>query len=336
MKSQVWVWAEHYQDEVTRASLGLVGKARELCGKLGGGEVAAVLAGAESREMANTLIGYGADKVYTAGDASLTPFDTECQARFVAGLARQHQPDIFLWGATSLGHEVAARAAAILGTGLVAHCVDLDVEELQGERVLVGMVAGWGGNLTLKNICPRRRPQMATVRPGIFNPPEKKERRGEIIPVKADATASRVELVEVIEEKDKGASLDQAEVVVVAGWGLNAAGGIREAEKLATALGGGVAGTRPALDAGWVPHEGMIGQSGRIIAPRLLITLGASGAAQFTTGIMDAGFVLAVDRNPDAPIFEMADIGIVGDLREVLPLLVEKITETKKVEGRGK
>ncbi len=335
MKSQVWVWAEYYQGEVTRASLGLLGKAQALCDKLGGGEVAAVLAGTESREMANVLIGYGADRVYTAGDASLTPFDTERQARFAAGLARQHQPDIFLWGATSLGHEVAARVAAVLGTGLIAHCVDLDIEEVQGELVLVGMVAGWGGNLTLKNICPRRRPQMATIRPGIFNPLEKKERRGEVVPVKADVAASRIELVEVIEEKDNGASLDQAGVVVVAGWGLDAAGGIKEAEKLAATLGGSVAGTRPALDAGWIPHESMIGLGGRSIAPRFLITLGASGAAQFVTGVMEAGFVLAVDRNPDAPIFEMADIGIVGDLREVLPLLTAKIAEVKKAEGRG-
>ena len=170
---------------------------------------------------------------------------------------------------------------------------------------------------------------MATVGPGIFSPPEPTKKSGEVIPVEVEFESSRLEIVEVIEERKETVALEQAEVVVVGGWGLNSGGGFQAVNELAEILGGVVAGTRPALDAGWIPDERVIGQSGETIAPQFLITLGVSGAPQFATGVLNSKTILAVDRNPRAPIFEMADIGVVGDLQEVLPLLISRLRAIK-------
>jgi electron transfer flavoprotein alpha subunit len=250
----------------------------------------------------------------------------------MAGLIRDYRPEVVLWGATSLGRETAARVAAGLRTGLTAHCVDLYIEEIDGEHRLVAVVAGWGGNMALKIICPERRPQMATVKPGMFPPPPPRPGSGEVIPVRVEGEASRLDIVEVVVPPEEVASLEQAEVIIAGGWGLSSLGGFSAVEELARVLGGSVAGTRPALDAGWIPPERMVGQSGKTVAPQLLVTLGVSGAAQFATGVLNSKFILAVDSNPRAPIFEMADIGIVGDLQEVLPLLINKV---KMIKGQA-
>jgi len=244
-------------------------------------------------------------------------------------LIQSHHPEIVLWGATSLGQETAARVAAETGTGLTAHCIDLYIEKIKEKPQLVTVVAGWGGNLTLKIICPEERPQMATVKPGIFSPPDPVKRSGEVISVEPEDEAPSFEIVEVVEEQEETLPLEQAEVVVAAGWGLSTSGGFQAVEELAEILGGVVAGTRPALDAGWIPAERMIGQSGKTVAPQLLVTLGVSGAPQFATGVLNSRVIFAVDKNPQAPIFEMADIGIVGDLQDVLPLLINKLSVLK-------
>jgi len=328
-KRDVWVWAEHYQGKLSGLSLGLLGKARELCQQLGDGQVAAVLVGTASRELVTELIEYGCDKVYLADDARLSSLQAELCAHFMTELIQKQQPEIVLWGATSLEREMASRVAARLGTGLTAHCIDLYIKKINGRQQLVMTVAGWGGNLALKIICPEVRPQMATVKPGIFSPLERSKRGGEVVMVKVADRASRLDIVEVVEEREDAVSLEQAETVVAGGWGLNSLGGFQAVDELACILNGTVAGTRPALDAGWIPVERMIGQSGKTVAPQLLVTLGVSGAAQFATGVLGAKFILAVDKNPAAPIFEMADIGIVGDLQDVLPLLAEKLRAVK-------
>ena len=183
--------------------------------------------------------------------------------------------------------------------------------------------------MTIKIICPQKRPQMASVKPGIFAPLKPEKRDGEIIRVEVGKETPRLEIIEIAEEAEKTGALEHAEVVVAGGWGMSCFGDFKPAEELAETLGGSVGGTRPAVDAGWIPHEHMIGQSGVTVAPRLLVTLGVSGAAQFATTALGSRFILAVDKNPAAPIFEMADLGIVGDLQEVLPLLTGKIRELK-------
>ncbi len=327
-KNQVWVWAEHYQGKLATVSSGLLGKAHELCEQGGGDEVSAILVGG-SQQLASQLIDYGADRVYMAEPPSLSPFDMELCTHFIVNLVKAHQPDIFLWGATSLGREIASRVAVKLGTGLTAHCINLSIQEIQGRSLLIAEVAGWGGNMTIKIICPERRPQMATVKPGIFSPPEPRKRRGEVVSVQVEEKTSHLEIVEVVEEGEEIAALEQAEVVVAGGWGMSSCGGFKGVHELAQILGGTVGGTRPVLDAGWISTEQMIGQSGKTISPRLLVTLGVSGAAQFATGVLNSKLILAVDKNPRAPIFEMADIGIVGDLQEVLPLLISRLRSAK-------
>ena len=330
MSTEVWVWAEHYRGELLGGSPGLIGKARRLCQQLGGGEVASVLFGDQSQRLASELVDHGSDRVYLADDPALGPFDTELRTNFMTKLIQSHQPEIVLWGTSSLERETAARVAARLRTGLTAHCLDLYIEEVDGKPQLITVVAGWGGNVSLKIICPEKRPVMATVNPGIFRPNELERRRGQVVPVAIEDSVSRLEITEVVEQQGETEALEQAEVVVVGGWGLTCMGGFEAVEELAQVLGGTVAGTRPALDAGWITHERVIGQSGRIVAPRLLITLGVSGAPQFSTGVLSSGVILAIDRNLDAPIFEMADIGIVGDLREVLPLLIDRVRKIKR------
>ncbi len=331
--SQIWVWAEHYRGEIAKVVLGLLGQARELGQQLGHGEVAAVLVGADSPRLSEELFAYGAERVYLAGKPSL--FETENCADLMTRLIQRYQPEIVLWGATSLSQDIAARVAARLGTGLTAHCIDLQLQEMSGKPQLVAMVAGWGGNLALKIICPEKRPQMATVKPGIFSLPAPQERKGEVIlpeeGVDMAPVEPRLDIVEVVTERDEASPLEQAAVVVAGGWGLISCGGFKLVEELAQILGGKVGGTRPALDAGWISTEQMIGQSGKTIAPQLLITLGVSGAAQFTTSVLNSRFILAIDKNPQSPIFEMADIGIVGDLQEVLPLLISRL---KAIKGK--
>jgi electron transfer flavoprotein alpha subunit len=327
--SQIWVWAEHYRGEIARVTLGLLGQAQKLGQQLGRSGVAAVLVGADSLQPSEELFAHGADRVYFASKPSL--FETESCADLMTRLIQRHQPEIVLWGATSLSHDIAARVAAGLGTGLTAHCIDLQIQEMSGKPQLVAMVAGWGGNLALKILCPEKRPQMATVKPGIFSPPAPEERKGELISVDMALMEPRLDIVEVVVEREETSPLEQAAIVVAGGWGLISCGGFKPVEEMAQILGGKVGGTRPALDAGWISAEQMIGQSGKTIAPQLLITIGVSGAAQFTTSVLNSRFILAIDKNPEAPIFEMADIGIAGDLQEVLPLLISRL---KVIKGK--
>jgi electron transfer flavoprotein alpha subunit len=327
--SQIWVWVEHYHGNIAKVTLGLLGQAQKLGQQLGRSGVAAVLVGADSPQLSEELFAHGADRVYLASKPSL--FETESCADLMTRLIQRYQPEIVLWGATSLSQDIAARVAARLGTGLTAHCIDLQLQEMSGKPRLVAMVAGWGGNLALKIICPEKRPQMATVKPGIFSPPAPEERKGEVISVDMALMEPCLDIVEVVAEREETSPLEQAAIVVAGGWGLISCGGFKPVEELAQILGGKVGGTRPALDAGWISAEQMIGQSGKTIAPQLLITLGVSGAAQFTTSVLNSRFILAIDKNPKAPIFEMADIGIAGDLQEVLPLLISRL---KAIKGK--
>jgi electron transfer flavoprotein alpha subunit len=273
--SEVWVIAEQRLGKLMNVSLELLGKGAELAQKLKVG-LAAVLLGDNVHALAEELICYGADMVYLEEDPRLRLYQSEIYADLVAKLVSTYQPQIVLIGATGIGRDLAPRIAAKLKTGLTAHCVELSIIDEDSERPqLTQVVPGWEGNLMVNIACPVRRPQMATVSPGVVT----KRRREEPV------------------------------------------------EELAMVLGGAVAGTRPAVDSGWIPEHRMIGQSGKTVRPKLFISIGASGAPQFTTGFLKAKVVLAIDQNPKAPIFEVADIGLVGDLREILPCLMAELKE---------
>jgi electron transfer flavoprotein alpha subunit len=295
--------------------------------------LSAVLLGDEVEEIARELVFHGAEKVYLLENAWLRYYQSEAYARLLAGVIKEHEPQVVLIGATEIGKELAPKVAAKLRTGLTAHCIDLYVGDVDNAPHIIHVVPGWGGNLVMHIICPQKRPQMATVKPGVFSKAVRDEnRKGKIIKVKPDVRDkdfSRIETVEMVEESPKGKLLESADVVVCGGWGMNALGDFSKVEELADILGGAVAGTRPAVDKGWVDEARMIGQSGKTVGPGLFVSLGASGAMHYTTGFMGSKVVLAVDQNPQAPIFQMADIGIVGDLREVVPCLIEELKKDR-------
>jgi electron transfer flavoprotein alpha subunit len=329
---EIWVIGEQRRGRLEEVALELLSKGTALSQGMGV-TLAAVLLGDEVEEAAWELIFHGAEKVYLLEDCRLRYYQSEAYAKLLTGVIKEHEPQIVLIGATEIGKELASKVAAKLRTGLTAHCIDLYVGEVNDVPHLIHVVPGWGGNLVMHIICPQRRPQMVTVKPGVLPEAVRDEnRKGKIIRVKPDVKDEdfrRIETVEVVEEPPKGKSLESADVVVCGGWGMNALGDFSKVRELANVLGGVVAGTRPAMDRGWVDEARMIGQSGKTVSPGLFVSLGASGAMHYTTGFMGSKVVLAVDQNPQAPVLQMADIGIVGDLREVIPCLIEQLRKDR-------
>jgi electron transfer flavoprotein alpha subunit len=325
MNGEVWIWAEQRGAKLLPCALELLGKGCELCQGLGG-RLAAILAGSEVRGLAPELMDYGCEKIYLLEDSRLALYQGDLYTDVLSELIGQRRPEIVLWGATTTGTELSARVAARLRLGLTAHCIDLYIEDMDGEPRLVQVVPGWSGNLALK-IISRTTPQMATVKPNLMSKAPRRKVEGEVIPVPVELGEGdlRAEAIEIVEEQGEEMPLEEAEIVISGGWGLNAVGGFAPVEEIASILGGAVAGTRPAFDKGWIPESRMIGISGKVISPKLLISLGASGATQYTMGFARSQVILAVDQNPDAPIFEIADIGIVGNLQTILPLLIKEL-----------
>jgi len=328
---ELWIWAEQRNGKLMRVSLELLSKGRELAEKLGV-RLAAVLIGDQAEAMARELISYGADKIYLVEDARLKLYQSDVYANILEALIHSHSPGILLLGGTTIGMDLAPRVAAKVQTGLTAHCVDLTIEAVNGQPKLIGAVPGWGGNMMVQISWKDRYPQMATVKLGVLDKPVQDEgRKGEIIKMQPQVKDDdfKAKTVELVEEKIEGMPLEDADVVVAGGWGLNAAGGFKLIGELAGVLSASTAGTRPAIDAGWVPEEHMVGSSGKTISPKLFVSLGASGAMHFTTGFSKAKVVLAVDKNPQAPIFDVCDIGIVGDVGEIVPSLVKELSTAK-------
>jgi electron transfer flavoprotein alpha subunit len=329
---EIWVIGEQRWGRLEAVSLELLSKGTALSQRMGV-TLSAVLLGDEVEEIARELVFHGAEKVYLLEDARLRYYQSEAYARLLAGIIKEYGPQVVLIGATEIGKELAPKVAAKLKTGLTAHCIDLYVGEVGDAPHLIHVVPGWGGNLVMHIICPQKRPQMVTVKPGVLPRVVRDEnRKGKIVRVKPDVRDedfSRIETVEVVEEPPQGKSLESADVVVCGGWGMNALGDFSRVQELADILGGVVAGTRPAMDKGWVDEARMIGQSGKTVSPGLFVSLGASGAMHYATGFMGSKVILAVDQNPQAPVFQMADIGIVGDLREVLPCLIMELKKDR-------
>jgi electron transfer flavoprotein alpha subunit len=332
--NEVWIWAEQRNGRLMGVSLELLGKGLQLSKELKA-ELATILIGDRVQNMAQELVNYGADKVYIVEDERLNLYQSDVYARIIAEMILEHHPEIFLLGGTAIGMDLAPRVAAKVKTGLTAHCVDLYIDKFDDKSCLFALVPGFGGNLMVKIVCPQQRPQMATVKPGVMEKSARDEgRKGEIIKVetKVEDDEFRSRTIELVEQEPVGIPLEEAEVVVAGGWGLNSAGGFKLVEELAEVLNGVVAGTRPAVDAGWISEERMLGSSGKTINPKLLISVGASGQMHFTTGFLKSKVILAINDNPKSPIFEACDIGIVGDLCKIVPCLVE---EFKQIKGGG-
>lgn len=330
---EIVIWAEHRDGKLLGVSLEILSAALKLSSILNG-RVSALLLGCDCAFLCSELIAHGASRVFHVDDPRLAIYQAEAYATICSEILAEIRPEIVLMGGTSFGAELAPAVAAKLQTGLTAHCVDLSIENINGRDQLVMTVPGWGGNLMVKILCPDTRPQMATIRPGILDRGESDPmRKGKIVPVVPHLKDIdfRACTVETVLEPTVEVSLEDAEVIVSGGFGLYESGGFAWIEKLASAIGGEVAGSRPAFDAGWIPENRMIGQSGKIVRPKLFISVGASGAAHYTTGFLNAGIIVGIDKNPKAPIFEVADFGIVGDLAVVIPALVEELEKGRDV-----
>ncbi|MFC1914297.1 electron transfer flavoprotein subunit alpha/FixB family protein [Chloroflexota bacterium] len=325
--TDVWLFVEQRNGTLMNISLELLGKGLDIAKNLKSG-LAAVLIGKDVEKLAEEILAYGADKVYLVEDPRLEIYQSSAYASVITGLIQQHNPEIFLLGATAVGLDLAPRVAAKVQTGLTAHCVDLQLEEVAGKNSLVALIPGWGDNFFVKIVCPDKRPQMVTVKPGVFEKPAQRvSSKGQIIKVKADIREEdfKAKVTKMVESKPAGIPLEEAKVVVASGWGVGSAEKFKLVEELAATLNGVTAGTRPVADAKWIPEEKMIGSSGKTVTPDLFISVGASGAIHFTTGFIKSKVIVAVDQNPKAPIFDIADIGIVGDAAQVMTCLVNEL-----------
>lgn len=326
--SGVLTFAEQRRGRIHPVSYELLGIGRELADKLGE-PLSSVIIGGGIAEMAEELIARGADRVYVYDDPSLADFRDDPYTTLLVELVREVKPSIFLFGATSIGRSLAPRVAASLKTGLTADCTGLDIDP--ETRLLVQTRPAFGGNIMATIICPRTRPQMATVRYKVMpEAPRDPNRRGEIKLMKVEASSlpDRVRILEFQPLREE-VSITEADVVVSGGKGLGAPEGFRLLEELADLLGGAVGASRPTVDEGWIGYSHQVGLSGRTVRPKLYIACGISGAVQHLAGMKTSEFIIAINKDREAPIFSVASLGVVGDLYEIIPRLIEKIREYK-------
>ena len=323
VQSKVWVYAEQRQGRLADVGLELLGKTLELA-RPAGWKVASVLVGHSSVEFSERLLSFGPDEVLVADHPLLGSYCSQSYARVLESSVRKYEPEVFLLGATAMGSDLAARLAARLRTGLSAHCIGL---ELSPEKKLVAVVPGWGGNVLARVTSPYTQPQMATVMPGVFDMPKERKVIGRVIPLDVDLKPEDVtyRVLEIKEEAVQDDALERAEVVIAGGWGVGSKADWQWVEELASALKGAVGATRPPVDECWARDDQMIGQSGRTVHPRLYIGVGISGQMHHMVGIKGAELIVAINQDPQAPIFEQCDIGLVGDFREIIPHLIKLI-----------
>lgn len=324
----VWVFAEQHKGGIASVALELLGEGRKLADKKNT-RLSAVFLGHGVRDKAKELIAYGADIVYVADDPALKDFNDDSYAAVLTTLAKQHKPEIILAGATAIGRSFFPKVASALSTGLTADCTVLDIDGETGH--LHQTRPAFGGNIMATIVTPNHRPQMATVRHKVMKPaPRNDTRTGDIIEVKFNQSgALRTRVIKTVEELCETVNICEADIIVAGGRGLGSAGNFQLLEDLAKLLGGAVAATRGAVDEGWIPYSHQVGQTGKTVCPKLYIACGISGAIQHVAGMQSSEVIIAINKDPDAPIFSVATYGIVGDVHEVLPIMIRKIREMR-------
>ena len=325
----VWVFAEPREGGLRGVTFELLGEGRRLADELGQ-ELCAVLLGDGIAERAQDLIAHGADRVYLVQHPSLSPYQTAPYADALSALIREHKPAIVLLGATSMGRDLASRVAARIQAGLTADCTELKIDAETGN--LMQIRPAFGGNLMATIICPRHRPQMATVRPKVMRPlPADPARKGEVVEVNPQLTDDGLPLkmIEAVLEATEKVNLQEAEIIVSGGRGLGKRENFKLIFDLADALEGAVGASRSVVDAGWVPQYHQVGQTGKTVQPKLYIAVGISGAVQHLAGMQSSDVIIAINKDPEAPIFKVATYGIVGDLFEIVPALTARIRQER-------
>ena len=326
----IWILAEQWQGELKRVSFELIGRARKLADKLSV-PLGAVLLGHNIKRVVPELIYRGTDLVYFLDHPALFQFDPDIYVNYLEQLVREKRPAILIAAATSFGRTLMPMLAARLRTGLTADCTELDIEE--GTGLLLQTRPAIGGNVLVTIKTPRHRPQMATVRPRSYPLPDRDpSRAGRLIEVRfpANVFKTRFKFRGFEKFSDEEAKVEDADVVVCAGRGIGRPDNLRWIRELAELLGGAVGGTRAVVDQGWLPYFSQIGLSGKTVSPKLYIACGVSGAIQHLAGIRNATFIIAINKDPRAQIFKIADLGIVGDVNEIVHRLIQRLREIKK------
>ena len=320
----VWVFCEQRAGELTSTSLELISEARKLADDLNT-EVCGILLGNNVEGLAKDICGHGADRVILCDDARLEVYTTDAYTKVICDIAKEQKPDILLIGATNIGRDLGPRVAARLETGLTADCTGLAIEAER--KIILQTRPAFGGNLMATIICPRTKPQMSTVRPGVMKKSEFDATRPLVVEKPAFELADsdlRTKVLEVVKATKEIVNLAEAEIIVSGGRGTGGVEGFKLVTELAKALGGTVGASRAAVDEGYIGHDHQVGQTGQTVRPRIYIACGISGAIQHKAGMANSECIIAINKNPDAPIFEVADYGICGDLFKVIPMMIEQ------------
>lgn len=330
----IWVFAEQREGVIQKVALELVATAKKLAAAKGA-ETTAVLLGSGVAKLADALVAAGADRVLVAEHDLLGRYTTDAYAKVLCDLVTERKPEILLVGASYLGRDLGPRVAARLGTGLTADCTGLEIDPESGNLMMTR--PAFGGNLMATIECADKRPQMATVRPGVFEAPKAaagaapSAGKGAVETVKPALAASdlRVSIDKVVKTVKEIADIGEARFIVSGGRGLGCRENFGILEELAGALGGVVGSSRAAVDAGWTDKAQQIGQTGKTVRPQIYIACGISGAIQHLAGMQESDFIIAINKDESAPIMKMADIAVVGDLFKVVPELTAKIKAAK-------
>lgn len=336
----VYVFAQQVDNELNGIALELVGKGKDLAKDLGT-EVTAVLIGSGVKNLADELAEYGADKVIVVDDPELKDYRTEPYAHALSSVIEKFKPEIMLVGATAIGRDLGPRVSARIHTGLTADCTQLDIGDFpinpipgkeQKHNQLLMTRPAFGGNTIATIACPEFRPQMATVRPGVM---QKADRvagaKAEVIEFNPGFTPDNkyVEILKIVKEVSDVADIMDAKILVSGGRGVGSPENFKLLEDLANAIGGTVSCSRAVVDAGWKPKDLQVGQTGKTVRPNVYFAIGISGAIQHVAGMEESDIIIAINKDETAPIFDVADYGIVGDLNKILPALTEQINAAK-------
>ncbi|BBB92152.1 MAG TPA: electron transfer flavoprotein subunit alpha [Methylomusa anaerophila] len=326
----VWVYIEQVAGHIRNVSHELLGEGRRLADTMGQ-ELAGILIGENVESLAKEIFASGADKVYLVEGPEFNHYSTDAYTITLTHLIETYRPSVILMGATNDGRDLGPRVACRVGTGLTADCTNLGIDEETG--LVAWTRPAFGGNIMATILCPDHRPQMGTVRPKVFKRPEQDfSKSGEIIRVQSKVRPEdiRTKLLGVIQSCTAACNLEEAEIIVSGGRGMCKPENFTLIEELANVLGAAVGASRAAVDAGWKPALHQVGQTGKTVGPKIYFACGISGAIQHLAGMSSSDIVIAINKDADAPIFKVADYGIVGDVMEVIPAL---ITEFKKIKG---
>ena len=340
MCKDVYVFAEQRDGNLQKVGIELIGEARKLADDLGQ-NVVAVLLGNQIKDKASELIAHGADKVVVVDDEMLAEYVTEPYAKAMMEIIQSHNPEIVLYGATSIGRDLAPRVSARIHTGLTADCTKLDIgdfpmnpvpgRETKHNQLLMTRPA-FGGNTIATIACPDFRPQMATVRPGVMQKaPKEAGKKAVVTEFNPGFTKNNkyVDILEVVKAVSNTVDIMDAKILVSGGRGVGSPENFKILDDLAEAIGGTVSCSRAVVDAGWKPKDLQVGQTGKTVRPNVYFAIGISGAIQHLAGMEESDIIVAINKDESAPIFDVADYGVVGDLNKIVPMLTEKIKEAK-------